>query len=103
MRSALLLLALACGGSDGEEACIFDGPYEIGFIPTNGCGAVSQRIEAYGMEDECFTSIDQISNSGARQRIFVTCEPGDPVVECSGFANDSDGCTWDVYMRRLTR
>jgi len=104
LKRLILAGFLALGGcaDDESDTCVFDGTYEIGFIPTNGCTGTSQRLPLYNAEDECSVQTDQIGLSGARQVSVLTCEPGDPVVECSGFMNDSDGCSFDVYMRRVS-
>lgn len=98
MRWALVLLLLACSGESEEDRCVFDGTYDIGFIARNGCQSSSESVFLRG-EDECYTAIDQINLFGARQLGFLSCEPGDPVVECTGFVNDSDGCSFDAYVR----
>lgn len=100
MKRVFLLLALACGDGS-EDGCVFDGTYEFGGISSNGCAAYSQRLVFYDEEDECSTAIDQLGLSGAIQRGVITCEPGDPVVECSGFMGDSNGCSYDLYVRRV--
>lgn len=97
------LLICGCAGGEEDDKCIFDGRYEMGFIPRNGCEAGNESFTAAHEEDECHTSVDQISLGGARQLGFISCEPGDPVVECSGFLNDSDGCSWDLYIRRIAQ
>lgn len=98
---ALLLLA-ACGGDDDSDVCVFGGRYELGVIPTNGCMGNSATVPLFGEEPTCSRGFDQVGLNGARQNIFISCIPGDPVIECEGFASDSNGCQYDVYMRRLS-
>lgn len=100
MRRLAFVLLLACG-SDESDVCIFDGRYEMGFIPRNGCGAFSEQIFVNHEQDECYTTEDIIALDGTRRNIGIFCEAGDPVVECEGFAFGSDGCQWDAYMRRV--
>ncbi len=96
--------ALTAGCGDGEpvDTCVFDGRYEMGLIAYESaleCSSNSVVIFGTG-EDECSTVIDQLGPSGARQSGYISCDPADPVVECSGFMSDSDGCQWEIYMRR---
>lgn len=88
---------------DSEDACIFDGRYEFGFVATNGCESVTEQLTFFDEESECDSTIDQVAFDGSRQLGIITCEPGDPVVECGGFASASNGCRWDLYFRRLAR
>lgn len=101
MKKLLLMLLVACTNEPDSDACIFDGRYEMGMLPTNGCGANSETLYANNEEDECYTSQDIIALDGTRRTLYLSCEAGNPVVECSGFANSSDGCSWDMYMRRI--
>jgi len=77
----------------------------MGFISrTPACTSNSETLNAYNETDNCATSGEQITASGALQKWFLSCDPngnGGQVVECEGFANDSDGCQWDTYMRRV--
>jgi hypothetical protein len=100
---ALVALALACG-DEGDGLCFFDGKYEIGFLAqTPGCGDLAASLSFFGQTDECSTTIDTLTVDGlTRRRGAITCDPGqNPIVECSGFANDSDGCSFEVYVRRV--
>jgi hypothetical protein len=98
---ALLLLA-ACGGDDESNACIFDGRYEIGYLPTTaGCTPRSTTLPFARHEEPCAQTTSDITLDFVRFDLFLSCPSGDPVVECEGFANFADGCTYDVYARRL--
>jgi hypothetical protein len=96
---AAALMLVACGGSD-DDRCVFSGRYEFGFIPTNGCAGYSTSAPLFG-EEECSAGVDQIALNGARQTGFLSCFPGDPVVECEGWVGDSNGCLYDAYVRRI--
>jgi hypothetical protein len=99
MRLLALALLLACAPDDSTE-CVFDGRYELGFLSA-GCGSWSEQLYANSERDACYTNQDIVALDGTRRSISLYCEDGDPVVECSGFAHGSDGCRWDVYMRRI--
>lgn len=95
---------LGCGGGEdgsGDERCVFEGRYEIGLVPRNGCNSLSAPYDGGEMAEQCSTAIDQLGVTGAVQRGFISCQPGSPVVECTGFMSDSTGCQWDVYLRRI--
>lgn len=102
---AFLLSGVACSDEPDDGSCYFDGRYELGYIArTPDCRGSSVSINFYDETDECSSEIDQLSNAGARQRGFVTCNPdgnGGQVVECDGYMSDSDGCEFDIYMRRV--
>jgi hypothetical protein len=100
MRIFALALLLACAPDDSTE-CVFDGRYEFGMLPSNGCGALSEQLYANNERDACYTTESVLALDGTRRNVSLYCEAGDPVVECSGFAHGSDGCRWDVYMRRI--
>jgi hypothetical protein len=100
LGAALLLALLACAPDDSTE-CVFDGRYEFGMLPSNGCGALSEQLYANNERDACYTTESVLALDGTRRNVSLYCEAGDPVVECSGFAHGSDGCRWDVYMRRI--
>lgn len=89
--------------AESEDACIFDGRYEMGVISTTGCESTTESISFFDEEGECETLISQIADDGALQRGIITCEPGDPVVECGGFMTASNDCRWDIYIRRIAR
>jgi len=94
-----------CGDFDAEpRGCIFEGRYEMGFLAYESpldCGSSSVSFFGEG-EDECSTSIDQLGSSGARQTGYISCDPADPVMECTGYMSDSDGCQWELYIRRIS-
>ncbi len=105
-RLLILALALGCAGADGPEdgLCRFDGTYEIGLLPTNGCAKDSQK--AYLHEtSECNSIIDTLAADGSWRKGLMSCNPnghGGQVVECDGFVASTDGCDWDAYMRRVS-
>ena len=93
-----------CSGADESEGCVFDGRYEMGFLAYESpldCSSTSFTIFGEG-EDECSTDIDQFGQSGAHQIGYISCEPGDPIVGCEGYMSDSDGCQWQLYLRRVS-
>jgi hypothetical protein len=103
LRVALLAAgALACG-DDEPGACFFDGRYEIGFISYNGCGDLSEQVIGNGEQDECSTQETFAALDGSERMVYLSCRAGDPVVDCEGFMHGSDGCRWDVYMRRIAQ
>jgi len=100
----LMVDGWGCAGSGGEGRCVFDGRYEFGLIAeTPGCPSTSQTLPLHA-EDECMAEIDTFTPDGLTHRQgILSCEPGDPVIECEGFAFDSDGCQFSLYLRRLAR
>lgn len=96
-------LLLGCQPEADSNACIFEGKYEVGYLAYESpldCSSNSAVIYGTG-EDECSTNIDQLGPTGARQLGYVSCDPGDPIVECLGYMGDSDGCQWEIYVRRI--
>jgi hypothetical protein len=102
---ALSVDGWGCAGADDtDDACVFDGYYEIGLISRNAlCVSGSERIYLSDQEDECLAPIDTFTPDGARRQGILSCIPGDPVVECEGFASDTSGCSFDAYVRRVER
>ena|SRR5688572_15670915 len=89
--------------SPSPEGCVFDGRYEIGYLAHESplqCSSNSLSFFGDG-EDECSTYIDQLGPSGALQTGYISCDPADPVVECTGYMRDTDGCQWELYVRRI--
>jgi len=101
--SLALLLVAACGGDDDSDACVFDGRYSMGFVPiTEGCQPQSLEIPFYGLkEEECLFSTSDVAPNGVSFDVSMSCRPGDPVGECEGFTTYSNGCSYNVYLRRL--
>jgi hypothetical protein len=98
---ALLLLA-ACGGDDDPNACVFDGRYELGFVPTNGCEGGSFTLPGTNLDEECSVTVRDVNLEGTPYVATISCPAGDPVIECEGFATYANGCEYDVYLRRLS-
>ena len=94
---SLLLLAVGCLSSDSDE-CIFEGKYELGGLSVNGCEHFSTIVYHYGESEECSS---QESNYGNIELFSMSCEPGNPVVECDGVANYKNGCSYTTYIRRI--
>lgn len=101
---AALIIVTGCGDEPDDGVCIFRGSYDIGLTPrVSGCQYLSEGSFFLDEEGECSSGIDQLSLEGVWQRGFISCEPGDPVVKCAGFLNDANGCSWDLYMRRIVQ
>lgn len=107
MKTTMLmgLLLFGCAGSEDNGLCDFDGIYEMGLLPrTEGCGKDSVRVPLFAADQECGTAIDTFTPDGLIHRTgFLSCDPnnGHDVVECEGYASDSQGCSFDLYMRRV--
>lgn len=100
MKRIALVAALVFGCA-GDDSCVFDGRYEVGAISrTPGCTSRSISIHLSRLEEECVSPVDTWTPTLVDIQGLVSCEPGDPVVECEGFVSDSDGCFFDVYFRR---
>lgn len=105
MKKLFAILLVGCAGADESDICVFDGQYEMGFIAYESrLDCTSNSVTFFGTgEDECSTSIDQVSVNGAQQTGYISCTPGSPVVECEGYVSDSDGCQWQAYVRRIAQ
>lgn len=93
-----------CVKEEGDDTkCVFEGRYDIGYIAyESSLDCSSNSVSFFGTgEDSCSTEINQLSVSGARQIGYISCDPADPVVECSGYVYDDVGCQWDAYVRRV--
>jgi hypothetical protein len=104
LQKALVLglVVLACGDEDDDNACIFEGRYDFGYLSDMAeCEPVSQQLPYAKHEEPCAQSYDDITLNGVPYNVFFSCLPGDPVVECEGFANYANGCSYDVYIRRV--
>jgi len=99
---AALLSACATTGTDDEE-CVFDGAYEFGMLPDNGCESSSFVQQFNGESDECYWAHEDVNFEGVRYFAIVSCEPGSPVVECSGTSVYANGCEYTSYIRRIVR
>lgn len=101
-KLALVFIALGCSANDAEDhKCVFSGRYDVGMLSeTAACVSNSVQLPFYG-EDECIVDIDVYTPELTRRQGVISCEPGDPVIECGGFASDSDGCRFTLYVRRL--
>jgi hypothetical protein len=98
-----LAVCAGCGGDEDDgNVCIFDGRYDSGFLPiTAGCPSFSFAAPIYDDEEECIQSGSDITPTGVTFDLFLSCVPGNPVVECEGIANLSNGCSYNAYLRRL--
>lgn len=107
MKKFILVLAIAgcAGGQSSEDTCIFDGDYEMGLVPTNGCAYLGgDTYTFHHVEGECSSSLSQLKTSDMYGVTgFMSCGQGDPVVECEGFASRSDGCTYTSYIRKVVK
>lgn len=108
MRHPLCLVALtllaACGGGDeaDEDACYFDGRYSMSFAPRSAeCPTTTFPPLPLSGEQPCAQSQQGVTPTGVIYDLFVSCDPGDPVVECLGIANFENGCSYDVALRRV--
>lgn len=105
---ALAVVALSgCAGAEEDtDRCVFGGRYDIGvdwsepgYRPE--CGLFARSLTANGEEDECIYSGRELTVAGDLVQLTISCEAGDPVIECAGYADSSSGCSWPVYIRRI--
>jgi hypothetical protein len=102
-RIALAIMLVGCAsGEEIELGCTFEGRYELGFLPTNGCNGRSVTLLGTEVQEECYSSASGVNLEGVAYVYTISCAPGDPVVECEGFGSYANGCEYDLYMRRLT-
>jgi hypothetical protein len=102
-KALFLVLLIGCGGDEEDDnACIFDGRYEFGYLSEMAeCPPQSTALPFAKHEEPCAQSMDDVTLDGVAYNVFFSCEPGDPVGECEGFANYANGCRYDVYVRRV--
>lgn len=102
MRALAVALLLAGCAGGGEDSCVFEGRYDVGFLPENGCDGGSFTLLGTSLPEECSATIRDVNLQGIPYVATISCPASDPVVECEGWATYANGCEYSVYLRRLT-
>lgn len=100
---AAALLAACNQGAEEPDTCVFAGQYRFLFQPiVAGCTSASLVLPIYG-EDDCISPLEGVTPTGIVFSGVLSCEPGDPVVTCTGYRYTSDGCQHELDVARVAQ
>jgi hypothetical protein len=99
MKNIIILLLLAACSTKIQvpEVCVLEGTYETASFASPECGGAQVFVQNVPRtEMSCTRHVVTSANEA-----LTVCQGGEPSEGCEGFVNNVNGCSHNVWIRKV--